>query len=209
MKKNNSKKNLDPQGKLKNFIGFKCLSGLSVLNNMNWSLRMFFKVLFIALILQCANNSKEKPVELQGLWGFLDAYGNYNEAYFDATSYKTMNRFVSDPPMFNYWVQNDTLFSDVDKRKSGMNPVAAIQWLDADRVVFTGEFVSDTLYRLKGVSIHPGNSDPIKDSIIFWPAFYARYEAFLISRGIISEEDAIQFRESGRIPEDVLKEMKQ
>ena len=165
-------------------------------------------VLFLALILQCTHNPKEKPFELPGLWGFLDAYGNYNEAYFDSASYKTMNRFVPEPPMFNYLVQNDTLFSDVDKRKSGMNPIAALKWIERDRVVFIGEFVSDTLYRLKDASIHLGNSNPIKDSASFWPAYYSRYESFLISRGIITLEDANQFRESGEIPDEVLEDMK-
>lgn len=164
--------------------------------------------LFLALFLQCTQISKEKPVDLQGLWGFLDAYGNYNEAYFDSSTYKTMNRFVPEPPMFNYLVQNDTLFSDVDKRKSGMNPIAALKWIERDRVVFIGEFVSDTLYRSKDVTNHLGNSDPMKDSASFWPAFYSRYESFLISRGIITEEDAIQFRESGEIPDEVLEDMK-
>jgi hypothetical protein len=191
MKKNNSKKN------------FKIVSSI-----MNWSLRKFFMVLFLALVLQCTHNPKEKPFELKGLWGFLDVHGNYNEAWFDSTSYKTMNRFVPQPPQFNYLVQKDTLFSDVDKRKSGMNPIAVLKWIEQDRVVFIGEFVSDTLYRVKDASIHFGNSDPIKDSANFWPAYYSRYESFLISRGIITEEDARQFRESGEIPDEVLKDMK-
>jgi hypothetical protein len=190
MKKNYSKKN------------FKIVS-----NFLNGSLSKLFMVLFLALFLQCTQIQKEKPIDLLGLWGFLDAYGNYNEAYFDSSTYKTMNRFVPEPPGFNYLVQNDTLFSDVDKRKPGMNPIAALKWIEHDQVVFIGEFVADTLYRLKDATIHLGNSDPIKDSANFWPAFYARYESFLIKRGIITEEDAKQFRESGEIPADVLEEM--
>jgi len=175
----------------------------------NFSPFQIFCFLLMVAFLQCSQVAKEKPFDLQGLWCFLDTYGNYNEAFFDGTTYKTMNRFVPESPAFNYRVQNDTLLSDVDKRKSGMNPIAVLEWIEQDRVVFIGEFVSDTLYRLKDASIHLGNSEPIKDSANFWPAFYSRYESFLISRGIITEEDALQFRESGKIPEDVLEEINQ
>jgi hypothetical protein len=173
----------------------------------NFSPFRIFCFLLMVAFLQCSQVAKERPGDLQGLWCFLDGYGNYNEAYFDATRYKTLNRFIQAPLLFNYMVQNDTLFSDADRRKSGMKPIAIIHWLDRDRVVFKGEFVSDTLYRLPDVSIHPGNSDPVKDSLMFWPAFYNRYESFLIERGIITAEDALQFRESGKIPDEVLEEL--
>ncbi len=158
---------------------------------------------FLTVFYACSSIQEDKGSVLQGYWAFLDRYGNYNEALFDEHSYATVNRFVMEPPRFRYMVKNDSLWTNNDRRKEGMAPIAKLTWLDNNHVVFNTEFVSDTLERVTNASITLANTDPKGDSSVFWPAFYDRYEQYLIKRGIITQEEAKAFRENQVIPKDI------
>lgn len=149
---------------------------------------------------------KDKSVvtnPLKGNWQFLDKYGNYNEAFFDDSLYQTMNRFVNRDVTFNYIAKNDSLYSDLDKRKNGMSAIAALQWLDDNHVIISTEFVRDTLSRMPEGPNNMADIRPYKDSALFFNAFYKRYEIFLIQKGIITQDEVAKFREEGKVPEDI------
>jgi hypothetical protein len=165
---------------------------------------LIYQILLTLIIVSCQSPEPKDQKNLQGYWAFLDRYGNYNEAYFDEHSYATINRFVSEPPRFRYTVKNDSLWTNNDRRKEGLNPIAALIWLDEDHVIINAEFVTDTLERIEKAGITLANTDPKGDSLKFWPAFFDRYERFLIGRGIITEEEAKAFREQQKIPEDLM-----
>ncbi|MCB2221914.1 MAG: hypothetical protein KQI35_16100 [Bacteroidetes bacterium] len=160
----------------------------------------------VGIIFSCQSPQSKDHNNLQGYWAFLDRYGNYNEAFFDEHSYATINRFVSEPPRFRYMVKNDSLWTNNDQRKEGLNPIAALIWIDENHVVIDAEFVTDTLERIGNAGITLANTDPKGDSLEFWPAFFERYERFLVSRGIITAEEAKAFREQQKIPEDIEQE---
>lgn len=166
-------------------------------------------VLFAGLI---ACNTQVKTDEESGLqgnhlagnWQFLDKYGNYNEAFFTDSTYRTINAYVNKEQALSYLLRNDSLFANLDKRKKGMQPLAGIQWIDDDQVVITTEFVRDTLTRMVGVEITLETTSPFRDSLKFYTAFYQRYEAFLVNKGILSPKEVKAFRERQEVPEDVL-----
>lgn len=168
-----------------------------------------FIIFSLVYIVSCQPYGKEKAPEksLPGNWGFLDPYGNYNEAFFSDTSYVTYNRVYGLMPSFPYKYLNDSLWSTIDKRKEGFAPVAEIKWLDDDRFVIRTEFHADTLERITEAKIHLGNTDPGSDSLLFREAFNIRYEDFLVRRGILTREEIENFKKDSIIPDDVLKNM--
>lgn len=166
-------------------------------------------ILLVFGLISC-NNSSHKPEEkivnaepLMGTWQYLDKYGNYNEVYFGKDAYQTFNRFVDRKITFPYKVMNDSLYSTADRKRAGMSAVAAIEWISNESVILYTSLFRDTLYRLEGAKKTLADTDPFSDSLQFYPAFFERYEKFLIQRGIITETEVMQFREEGKVPEDV------
>lgn len=163
--------------------------------------RIFVLILLMAFIFGC-NTAPEKQL-LKGNWAFLDMYGNYNEAYFDDSTYFTFNRIYGIMPGFDYTVQNDTFFSTI-KSTEGIVPIAVLKWIGTKTVVMVTDVINDTLERIIDPKIHLGNTDPLKDSIKFREAFQKRYENFLVNKGILTREEIELFKKDSIIPEDVL-----
>ena len=149
--------------------------------------------------------SKISENPLKGNWNFLDKYGNYNEAYFGDSIYRTFNRHYVQDATFKYFYKNDSLWSDCDLRVKGLTPIAKIEILEKDRFVLSNQYVSDTLHKMSKEKYTLKDLHPFKDSAVFYPAFYKRYEDFLISKGIITEEEAKDFNENQKVPEDIRK----
>jgi hypothetical protein len=101
------------------------------------------------------------------------------------------------------------LYSDVDRRKPGLNRIAEFTWLNSDKVVLATEFSKDTLERIKDPTYTLQNTDPVKDSVLFYNAMNIRYENFLILKGILTKEEIEQFKKDSTIPEDVIELMEQ
>lgn len=154
---------------------------------------------------QPANQKEISTNPLQGNWNFLDKYGNYNEAYFGDSTYKTINKYFKEELAFKYFVKNDSLYSNLDKRKKGMSALAGLKFLSHDSVIISTEFVRDTLSRIKDYKLTLQNTNPFMDSVNFFQAFEKRYENLLISKGIITAEEAREFHEKQTIPQDVIK----
>ena len=169
------------------------------------SLFVFF--VLIVVLISCSTEKKENN-PLHGNWAFLDRFGNYNEAWFGDSLYATYNKFNKRSPNFRYEIKNDSLYSNLDKRKKGLNRIAKLTWLDDGRVILNTEFVRDTLQRINTNGVKLGNAHPTKDTTGYSEAFSKRYEEFLISKGIISREEMQEFKNSKRIPEDVKEKIK-
>jgi hypothetical protein len=162
----------------------------------------------ILVICSCTQTKQEEKLNpIAGNWQFLDMRGNYNEAFFNDTSYFTYNQVYGKAPDFVYELRgsNDSLFSNIDKRKKGMNFIAKLTWLHADTVIFKTEFTTDTLGRILDGNYLLGNTDLLADSTFFMNAYNQRYESFLIAKGILSAEEVKQFKEKNIVPEDVKK----
>jgi hypothetical protein len=142
---------------------------------------------------------------LKGNWAFLDLRGNYNEAFFNDTSYITYNLIRGVSPEFRYFIKNDSLWSNIDKRKKGLNRIAKIQWLEENKVILITEFSRDTLEKLTDEKITLENINPGKDSVLFREAIHKRYENFLVSKGIITTGEIKEFKKKKTIPDDVIK----
>jgi len=168
----------------------------------------FFLVLIIACNPQTGDKNK-KINTIVGNWGFLDVGGNYNEAFFSDTTYVTLNMIYGASPDYTYVVKNDSLYSNIDKRKPGLNRIAAFTWLNPDKVILVTEFSRDTLERIKDGKITLQDTDPVADSLLFARAIKKRYENFLISKGIMTRKEIEQFKNDSIIPEDVVKSMQQ
>jgi len=165
-------------------------------------------ILIVTMIFaSCNQQTAKKENTVKGNWAFLDKFGNYNEAWFGDSLYATYNKFMKRSPDFLYEVKNDSLYSTVDKRKKGMSPIAKITWLGNDRIVLNTEFVRDTLYPIDNDATTLGNSDPVKDSVLYRKAFEHRYEEFLIAKKIISREEIEHFHKSKKIPKDVKEQL--
>ena len=106
-------------------------------------------------------------------------------------------------PEFGYQVKNDSLYSNFDKSTNVLTRIAGIEWILGDRVILSTEFVRDTLEPILELKMVLSNTDLKRDSIEFVKAHYLRYEAFLISRGILLPEEVKEFKEKGKVPEDV------
>lgn len=159
---------------------------------------------FSILILVLVSCSSEEKKSLQGDWQFLDKFGNYNEAFFGDSTYLSINRFVVKDNWYQYTIRNDSLYSTVNKRFTGLRAVAGLEWIGSDRVVLSSEFSRDTMIRIKNSPATISKAKPFSDSAIYFQAFFDRYERFLIFKGILSEEEVKRFREKGEVPEDVL-----
>ena len=138
------------------------------------------------IMLSCKHQPVQKHNDLYGNWQFLTADGNYNEAFFSDSTYFSYNHKRGLFPVSHYYLKNDTLFSDANKNKEGMYPIAGFLLLNKDKVIFINQFSRDTLYRLSGDSLL---SDFIenKGSMVYEKVFMDRYKAFLLERGIIDE----------------------
>jgi|GEM_PF-2205966 hypothetical protein len=155
---------------------------------------------------QAGNKSVEN--KLKGNWAFLDGRGNYNEAYFADSTFVTYNMVMGKAPEFRYFIKNDSLFTNTDKRKKGLNRIARVEWLDSNKVIFTTEFSRDTLDRISGENVTLETTDPGKDSVLFRTNITQRYEKFLVSRGIITPEEMEAFKKEGTVPKDVKEKRK-
>jgi len=157
-----------------------------------------FFILFAALGCSRQGAVNENWKKLQGTWGFLDKYGNYNEAFFDDSTYITYNKQFGVLPVVKYRITDDSMFADVDRRnKPGvLIPVLKFEWLNDDKVVFHSTTGLDTLERITGDAVTLENTPPKTDSLKYRTAFNERYEKFLIAKGIITEEEARQQREN-------------
>ena len=167
--------------------------------------------LLLILIIACnpeTTNDKEKINDISGNWSFLDGRGNYNEAYFSDSTYITYNLKYGASPYYAYIVINDSLYSDIDRRKPGLNRIAEFTWLNSDKLILVTEFSRDTLDRIKDPSNTLQNTDPAKDSLIFLDAMKKRYEDFLISKGILAMEEIEKFKKDSVVPEDVIESLK-
>ncbi len=149
-------------------------------------------------------NSENK---LKGNWCFLDGRGNYNEAYFSDSTYVTYNGKYGIAPAYKYVLKKDSLYSNVDRRKKGLNRIAKIAWLQ-DKMVFITEFSRDTLERIETDGMTLAKMNPKKDSAKFNRDFNNRYENFLVKKGILSEDEIEQFKQDKKVPEDVLEKLK-
>ncbi len=164
-------------------------------------------ILFLVAGLSGCERKGESKIKspLNGNWAFLDIRGNYNEAFFTDSTYITYNMVYGLSPVFNYYIKNDSLYSNIDKRKKGLHRIAKIIWLTADSAILTTEFSKDTLGRLVNARITLENTNPKKDSILFRQEISGRYESFLLSKGILSKEEFEAFKKDNKVPEDVLK----
>lgn len=164
--------------------------------------------LLVTVLVSCAQMEQaEKPNPIVGNWAFLDMRGNYNEAFFNDSLYFTFNHTYGKAPEFVYELrgENDSLFSNIDKRKKGLNFIAKLIWLHKDTIIFKTEFTTDTLGRMAKTDYLLGSTDLKTDSTVFRNAFNQRYEDFLIAKGILTAEEVTQFKEKKIIPEDVNK----
>ncbi len=164
-------------------------------------------VMIILTISACNPKQANKPLpenKVKGNWAFLDGRGNYNEAFFGDSSFITYNMAMGVAPEFRYFIKNDSLFTNTDKRKKGLNRIAKVEWLTHDKVIFITEFSRDTLDRLTDEPITLENTDPVKDSSVFKINITRRYEKFLMAKGIISPEEMEVFKKKGSVPKDVL-----
>ena len=168
--------------------------------------------LFLVLIIACNPQTgfkNKKTNTIVGNWAFLDGHGNYNEAIFGDSTYLTYNLVYGASPYCAYVIKNDSLYSNIDKRKPGLNRIAALTWKNPDKVVLVTEFSRDTLERIKDAKITLQDTDPVADSFIFLNAIKKRYEDFLISKGIMTLEEIEKFKIDSIVPEDVVKSMQE
>ena len=167
-------------------------------------------LLILLLIFMASCNFERQSISsrspLYGIWAFLDMRGNYNEAYFSDTTYITYNMVHGLSPVFKYVIKNDSLYSDINKRKPGLHRIAKISVITPDSIILVTEFSKDTIGRLKEEKITLENTDPKKDSVLFRSEIYRRYEAFLLAKGIIKQQEMEEFKKFNKIPEDVKKE---
>lgn len=146
--------------------------------------------------------------KITGNWAFLDGRGNYNEAYFADSSFVTYNMVMGKAPEFSYLIRNDSLFTNTNKRKKGLNRIAKVEWLAPDKVIFTTEFSKDTLERITDEEITLGTIDPAKDSVLFRTHITRRYERYLVDKGIISADEMDAFKKQATVPKDVMEKGK-
>ncbi len=162
-------------------------------------------IIFVFVVACSSPTEKKKAVNnLKGNWAFLDKHGTYNEAFFGDSTFFTYNMVSGKMPEFGYEVKNDSLYSNFDKSKKTLTRIAKIEWIMEDRVILSTEFVHDTLEPIWESKMVLSNTDFKSDSVEFVKAHYLRYEAFLISRGILSLEEVKEFKEKGKVPEDVV-----
>jgi hypothetical protein len=153
----------------------------------------------------CERKGESKPKSpLNGNWAFLDIRGNYNEVFFTDSTYITYNMVYGLSPVFMYYIKNDSLYSNIDKRKKGLNRIAKIRLISPDSIILTTEFSRDTLGRMVGEAITLEYTNPKQDSVLFRQEIYKRYEAFLLEKGILKPEEVEAFKKENIIPEDVI-----
>ncbi len=141
-------------------------------------------LLALTLLFSCKQKPAAKHTKLYGDWQFLTSNGNYNEAYFSDSTYYSFNLKQGLFPVVNYYLKNDTLYSDANKSKKGMQAIAGFRTLSEDEVILINMFSQDTLYRIEGDSLLSGMlaKDQRKP---YLEAFKKRYKQFLLDRGII------------------------
>ncbi len=163
---------------------------------------------FLVFAIACSPPVKKKKADnkLKGDWAFLDKRGNYNEAFFGDSTFFTYNKINGKMPEFKYKVINDSLYSDFEKSKKALNRIAGIKWISENRAILSTEFVHDTLEPISGPGFLLSNTDFKKDSAKFVKDHYQRYETFLIERGILTAEEVREFKEKGKVPEDLIKQ---
>jgi len=169
-------------------------------------------IILLVLFTACQHMQEKKTVTepetnpLSGNWQFLDKYGNYNEVWFGDSIYHTVNRLLGSAYVVKYTIRNDSLHTETVYRGKKKVIRAGLGWIDPNHLVISTGNVSDTLLRMKDAAITLGNTDPARDSLAFYSAFYKRYEEFLVAKGILTEEEVRLFHDRGYIPEDVIKQ---
>lgn len=162
--------------------------------------------LLLIIIIACNPQTRDKNEaanNICGNWSFLDGQGNYNEAYFSDSTYITFNLKYGASPYFSYIIKNDSLYSNIDKRKTGLNRIAEFTWLNVDKVILVTEFSRDTLDRIRNAEVTLQNTDLTFDSLLFGDAIKKRYEDFLVTKGVLTKEEIEQFNNDSIIPQDV------
>ena len=170
------------------------------------------RILYLLLLLIVACNPQTSTEEtsenkINGNWSFLDGRGNYNEAFFDDSTYLTYNLVYGLSEPYRYFVKNDSLYSNIDKRKPGLNRIAMFTWISEDKVVLVTEFSRDTLDRIMNPEITLQNTDPTIDTVNFINALKVRYENFLVTKGILTQEEIDQYKNDSIVPEDVIESL--
>jgi hypothetical protein len=155
-------------------------------------MKNYVLVILLAVILlsSCQDSKKERHNVLYGDWQFLTSNGDYNEAFFTDTTYLSYNVKIGLFSVAHYFIRNDTLFSDADKRSKGQSAIARFASIEKDRVIIINAFSQDTLYRInENKNVISNISFPDEESE-FKDSFMERYEAFLLERGIIDDESS-------------------
>jgi len=170
------------------------------------------RIFYLLLILVVACNPQTVQEEasennIHGNWSFLDGRGNYTEVFFADNTYFTFNLVQGASPLFSYVIRNDSLYSNIDKRKTGLNKIAAISWLNADNVILVTEFSRDTLERILDSQNTLQHIDLKSDSAVYLDAIKTRYEKFLVKKGILSQEELDQYKNDSIVPEDVIESL--
>ncbi|MCD4696893.1 MAG: hypothetical protein K8S16_11715 [Bacteroidales bacterium] len=170
--------------------------------------KYYLVLLFLFIIFGCDNTvNHEKRIRksnvLFGDWGYIDNHGNYIESQFNDTSFRVYNKHAGVSPWFYYSLKNDSMYSGVDKRRLKSPPIATITRISNNEVIIISKSARDTLHRILDGEILLSNTEPGKDSLVFKKAFIARYEKFLIKKGIITEEELEKFRNENFIPDDI------
>jgi hypothetical protein len=166
----------------------------------------FIPVMILLALIACSPKQGGKPLpenKMKGNWAFLDGNGNYNEAFFADSTFRTYNIKMGAAPVFGYAVRGDSLFTDNDKRRPGLHRIALVEWLNLDKVIFTTEFTKDTLERILGDIVTLETTDPDKDSVLFKTHITIRYENYLIAKGIITAEELEAYKKNKIIPKDI------
>ncbi|GAB4322076.1 MAG: hypothetical protein Kow00127_14670 [Bacteroidales bacterium] len=169
-------------------------------------MKKIFAWIILFLLVSCSSPDKSnesKSPEIFGDWAFLDRYGNYNEAQFKRDTFLIINRFVRQPRKVRYSLHGDSLWVAPGNSSDSLKPAARLSWIDHTHFVITDPFTSDTFERIREQDYTLSKIDPLADSMLYWPAFYKRYENFLIDRGIITSDEAEMFRKQHQIPEDI------
>ncbi len=145
-----------------------------------------FSVLLLFLFFSCVSPERRKHSVLQGDWQFLNSRGEYSEAYFTDSTYISFHMITGLTPEAHYFLRNDTLFSNADRHRKGLMPMATFRKISKDKIVLGNPFTKDTLERIQGEERLSQMHFPA-DSARFVKAFQKRYHDFLFGKGIIEK----------------------
>jgi len=167
-----------------------------------------YLIVLLVIVIGCNSQNSTNEIEenkLLGDWQFLDARGNYIEAFFSDSAYFIYNMNMGKSPKWSYFLKNDSMYTNIDKRKPGLHKTADINWIDNNKVIIITQFTRDTMERIEGAEITLQNSNLKSDSAKFSDAFNIRHEDYLLAKGILTPEEVKEFKEKKIVPEDILR----